>query len=127
MVFEKSRSDGTDYQPFCDEQDIRCDEIFVVKFDNEYNVEPEEMFKRMAIANRMKTTEMMVLQRYLAGGIDRFLGEHDPVAVIGVPNDKKLSRWYTKLSARFEQAGRLIKMKESAYHEHRVLVIQKVL
>jgi hypothetical protein len=126
MTFEANRSDGTDYKPFCDEQGLSCEEIVVVKFDNEHNVEPKEMFKRMPIAYRMRTHEMLQLQRYLAGGIDRFLAEFNPNALVGVPNDAKLGRWYTRLSSRFEPLGRLIEMKESAYHEHRVLVIQKV-
>lgn len=125
LTFEANRTDNDEYKPFCDEQNLECDELFVVKFDHAFNVDEKDAFKRMPKEYVMLPGDMIRLSRYLAGGIERFAGELDPYAIVGVPNDNQLARWYARLSRRFCSAGRLLGMRDSAYHNRRVLVIHR--
>lgn len=126
LTFEASKADSDEYASFCEEQDFNCSELVVVKFDHAYNVDSQDMFKRIPLEHRLDAGEMIQLSKMLAGGLLRFVKEFQPTVVVGVPNDGKLARWYTRLSERFSLQGHLISMRETSYSLHRVLVIHRV-
>jgi hypothetical protein len=126
LTFESHPATGVEYGQFCSEQCFDCDAIYLIKFDNAFNVLPEEQFKRMPREHMMRAHHMLRLAKLLAAGVEQFSRELNPLAIVGVPNDAKLARWYDRLAQRFRFHNHLIRMRSSAYHVHRVLVIHRV-
>jgi hypothetical protein len=58
-------------------------------------------------------------------GIMEFCDQFDPHLLIGLPNDRYLERWYSRLSKRYVYANRLIEMRRTDYHTRQVLVVAK--
>ena len=125
VTFEANRTDNDEYAPFCHEQNLRCSELFIMKFDHALNVRPEDAFKRMPSSYRLGPHELAQLARLLAGGLERCLRDFDPMALVGVPNDQKLADWYAIPSKRTHFPGRLIGMRSSAHHLHEIIMVWK--
>jgi hypothetical protein len=125
ITFEASKADKEEYRPFCKEQSIECAELHIVKFDHEFNVMPEDAFRRIPEEFRLSAAEMIALSRFLIGGVIRFAEELAPHVIVGLPNDSKLERWYARLSRRIDLTNHLIGMRHSAYHRHQILVIHR--
>ncbi|WP_298373675.1 hypothetical protein [Azospirillum sp.] len=97
---------------------------FVVKFDNAVNeIETGHNYKRLPDGDRLKIGEMLRLQQFLAGGIQRFLSDHNPPFLIGIPNDVKLANWYAQLARRSLLVGHCAEMRSTAFHKHKVLLV----
>lgn len=100
---------------------------YFLKFDNAINEQdPKRAFGRLPPPQRLTITEMQELASKLAGGIETFCHDHAPDFLIGVPNDAKLELWYHHLCRRSRFAGHSLDVRSTAYHSHRVLLIQRL-
>jgi hypothetical protein len=82
---------------FFDEQGIDQPDAglgYIVKFDNALNeVDEKSAYSRLHRNDRLTISEMRHLQALLGGGVLRFMTDHNPQSIIGIPNDAKLADW----------------------------------
>lgn len=115
MSFERWNPTRPEYKPLEEELKIELSTTYFVKFDNNLNTAPESAYSRLDIQHRLSYGRMCCLTSYLVGGIEKFLVEAKPSAVIGIPNDKKLEKWYRRLATKIPAANYDVSLEQSNY------------
>jgi hypothetical protein len=97
---------------------------YIVKFDNALNeVDVKSAYRRLHRNDRLTISEMRRLQALLGGGVLRFMTDHNPQSVLGIPNDAKLASWYVGLARRISLPTYLVETRKTAFHPHDVLLV----
>ena len=112
---------------FFDEQGIDQPDAglgYIVKFDNALNeVDEKSAYSRLHRNDRLTISEMRHLQALLGGGVLRFMTDHNPQSIVGIPNDAKLADWYVRLARRISLLTYLVDTRKTVFHPHKVLLV----
>lgn len=96
------------------------------KFDNSENeIEEDLAYRRLPRDKRLSVKEFLELERFLVGGVLRYMEDNGPPMVVGVPNDAKLERWYSRLAIRVNQPNFYVEMRRTGFHPHRVALVRR--
>lgn len=96
------------------------------KFDNlENELEEGAAYRRLPCDKRLSMKEFLELERFLVGGVLRYMEDNDPPMVVGVPNDSKLERWYGHLAMRVNQPRFYVEMRRTGFHPRKVALVRR--
>jgi hypothetical protein len=99
---------------------------YIAKFDNALNeVDEKSAYSRLHPNDRLTISEMRQLQALLGGGMLRFMTDHNPQSIIGIPNDSKLADWYVRLARRISLPTYRVETRGTAFHPHKVLLVRR--
>ncbi|HYF88242.1 hypothetical protein [Azospirillum sp.] len=96
------------------------------KFDNSENeLEEGAAYRRLPRDKMLSMKEFLELERFLVGGVLRYMEDKGPPMIVGVPNDSKLERWYSHLATRVNQPNFCVEMRRTGFHPRRVALVRR--